>query len=200
MTELLEQVEMFSCPIWTCQYEGHDKQKNNLIKLLDEIRDTSANRTKGNYNTFETNRDLQTHPAMKNFIDDIGPLGNELTNVWGFEEASSLGICSMWGSITEMHGSINHHSVPFSLLYGLYFLQTPPESGHLEIDYPTQDRDFFYNFAPRTPKTFNLAKFMTPMPEGTLVFFPSHVSAFISTNISDENRYIIHFGLRVVGQ
>jgi len=146
MDNNLNQIEMFSCPLWTGQLQDHESYQNNLIEVLDDISYTSANRNKENYNVFETNRDLHTHPAFADFIKNIGPYGKELLDIWGLEEASSLGVSSMWGSISERHGVILPHSIPFCMLYGLYFIKTPPESGFLELKYPTNDQNYFSNF------------------------------------------------------
>lgn len=191
----LDRLDIFTIPLWSSAIQTHDQEKKVLIDFLDNTIKNSQNRNVEHFAVFETSRDIHNHPALDNFIKSLTVFGQSIKQMWSLDETSAVSINHMWATLTQKHGVIMPHKAPNSTLYGLYFLKTPPDSGSLSIEHPSVDTNFFYTYVPTNPAPFNTKKFVTPMPEGTMVLFPAYLKASITPNLSEEDRYIIHFSI-----
>lgn len=199
MTERITQsMNIFSTPMWVYDSLSHEENKNNIIETLENYQQDTHNRNRKHFKTFVTTRDLQHNPNFEFIIQDLKNIGHELITDWKLEESLSLGIGDMWATVSHKDGIIMPHINTHGFLYGMYFLNTPPDSGYLKLENPVYDKSFFDNFVSRELTEFNIPEFITPIPEGSYCIFPSHLSSQITNNNTDQDRIIIHFVLKVL--
>lgn len=198
MTRTTDQIEMFSCKMWAIENKNHNEHKDKIVETLKDYQLKNHNRNVDHIKTYLTSDDLQHNVNFEPIVELLKTTTSDLIDDWNLDESQSLGINKMWASITGLQGLLRSHHVPFSFLYGMYFVHTPPESGMLRLDYPTLDKNYFYYFQPREVNAMNSKQFVTPIPEGTCVLFPSHLNCDITPNYTEEDRIIIHFSLKVM--
>lgn len=199
MTERNTQtMNIFSTPMWVFDGQRHDENKDNIVETLNNYQNDTHNRNRDHFKTFVTTRDLQHNPNFNFILEDLKFIGSELISDWKLEESSSLGIGEMWATISHKDGIIMPHLNSFGFLYGMYFVNTPPESGYLKLENSVYDKSFYDNFIPREITEFNVPTFLTPIPEGSYCIFPAHVPSQITSNNTDEDRIIVHFVLKVL--
>ena len=195
---VIEQHTMFSNPVWSIGVDSHHKYEKNYIETLNAYREKTSNLNKRHHRTFITSNDLHHNTAFGNLVEDLTLISSKMKEIWMLEDGTKIGIQQMWGSITQPGGILMPHQVPFTFLYGMYFLKTPPLSGNLVVDNPTYDANFFATLAINQTNTFNTPKFSFPMPQGHIVLLPGHLDLHTTMNDDEEDRYIIHFSLVIV--
>tara|TARA_B110000503_G_C7060683_1_gene376495 strand:+ start:121 stop:645 length:525 start_codon:yes stop_codon:yes gene_type:complete len=92
-------------------------------------------------------------------------------------------VVNMWGNISSKYNynHIHHHGKNPNSWSGVYYLQTPPNSGDLVL-HSFWDTDIIQQFHPKT---------------GDVVLFPSSLSHSVEPNLSNEDRVSISFNLQI---
>ena len=198
MDTQIQKMDMFTAPLWTCGWDKHAQVKDKFLSTVAEYKKNNVNQNRKHVNTFITTDDLQHNPAFDEFVELLKEVCVTMKQDWCFEEDVKIGINKMWASETGPQGTIIPHHVPFTFLYGMYFLETPAESGEMVVEYPTLDKGYFANFLPTQPSGFNAEYFSSPMPEGYVVMMPSHLQPRTTPNHADQKRTIIHFTLTII--
>jgi uncharacterized protein (TIGR02466 family) len=191
--------EMFSNPLWSYQVDNHNDQKQRLVNTLDSYKEKTSNSDQKNPQTFTTTKNLHHNIVFETLTQEIFELSSTMRSIWSIEDYLGLGVSKMWATTTGPGGILlQEDSESSSFLSGIYFLHTPPESGQLVIMNPTYDKNFFANLQINETKSYNIAQFNCPMPEGYIVLFPAHLPFRTTINESTENRYLIHFSISAI--
>lgn len=191
---------IFNSCLWTVPFEDHQNDKLNYIKTLEDYKKNTINKnTNIHHRTFITSQDLHTNPAFDNLVQKISSDCKSIIDYWKLEDGVKIGISKMWGSITQPGGILMPQAVPFTFLYGIYFLNTPPGSGELSINNPSINPDFYAALPVKEITSFNTEKFITPMPEGIITLLPGYLNVHSTINDHDnDSRFIIHFALTIL--
>jgi uncharacterized protein (TIGR02466 family) len=185
---------MFITPLWIDDFDAHLECQQSYI---DYIEDT--NREDHN-SSFITSGELHNNTIFEPLVQYLTHISKELVNIWELEtNMTQIGIQQMWGSCASPGGLLMPIMVPNAFVTGTYFVKTPPESGTLLIDNPNTNLDFYANMHRRDTNEFNVDKYETVMPEGSIALYPGNLRSIVTTNNNPtENRYVIHFSLALV--
>jgi len=195
----IKYTDAFKTSIFNMPFDDHLKNKENYIKTLDDFKANTLDQGFNHHRTFITTTDLHSHPAFDSIIENISTGCKDILDLWKLEKGTKLGISKMWGSVTQSGGILMSHTVPFTFLYGMYFVSTPPDSGNLVIDNPAINSDFFAGLPITEITSFNTGKFISPMPEGMIVLLPGYLNIHSTVNNhKTDSRYILHFALTIL--
>ena len=146
-----------------------------LIKELYNIKSHSPGVKVSNEGGFQTLDSLHTHPLFIPLVHKINQSITQITN-------SQSIIASMWGNISSKY-NYNHahiHDTDYifrnNLLSGVFYLQTPINSGDITFHSPTMSE---------------MASF-EPSPN-MLLIFPSSLVHAVNQNLSEEDRISLAF-------
>lgn len=154
---------------------------------------------------WHSRNNLQSEEAYKPLTDRVHQAGQRISNHFGYDPTTALQVTTMW-SIINPPGSFNKaHIHGGSHWSGVYYVQTPEDSGDIEFTDPRTPHIMSeLKFDPakkRKRDTWNSARF-TPKP-GKLILFPSWLYHSVEPNLSsndgkDSDRVIISFNLRQI--
>lgn len=94
--------------------------------------------------------------------------------------------------VAELH---NHDN---SILSGVYYFQTPKNSGDIIFHRSTATNSVFTKTL-TIPTNINLNEYKMKAEEGTLLLFPSHLLHKTEPNLSNKNRYCLAFNVFFTG-
>lgn len=171
----------------------------------------------------ELNQDIKSFCLQEHKRD---PVGVSLSNMGGWQSKSidkdnvvtdylyNLFSQTLYDNFDERFEIINHwininqpntynriHRHPSSVLSGVYYVQTPKDSGNIvfENEHGFYAYEELTTFSPEARDYYSqhLATAFVPK-EGLLIMFPSYLAHAVEINNSKENRISISFNTRVI--
>lgn len=94
---------------------------------------------------------------------------------------------SMWANINPRYAYNRHHNHPHALWSGVYYVQTPPNSGLFYVTDPrpqTQVMPPYYDPHRRKPETWNEIYYQPQ--EGRIIVFPAWLLHAVQPNLTEE--------------
>lgn len=107
-------------------------------------------------------------------------------------------ITNIWININKPQGYNVAHTHPDSDLSGVFWINTPQNSGDLRFESPNHFTQYktIQNFNDEIKNSLNYYHdFWLQPTEGKLIIFPSDIKHFVETNQSDEDRISISFNI-----
>ncbi len=179
------QHNIFQVPIWGFILKEHKYQSVDYIECLDRIKDTEPSARKSNFGGYQTRDNLNdTEPVLKEWISAVENIGNNILKEYN---ASKIRMTELWGNINDKY-CYNGAHIHSGILSGVFYLQTPPNSGNL----------VFVNPAVRSDGHLLRDKNFTVQPEPlALIIFPSWLEHYVESNLSDQQRISLSFNLGI---
>lgn len=194
----LEKQTLFAVPLYQTVFPSHNKNHELYKTFIDDQIDNQASTIDLEHNSVATRRILHSIDVFDDLIYSIGDLCEELHNDFCISFDKSIAVSAMWATRCDNQKFIRTQYQTESFLYGVYFLQTPEESGSIEIELDITDRNYYSDVHPDDPNTLNSRNFKTLMPEGHILLMPSHLGVGYTTNLAKSQRYLLHFTLKVL--
>ena len=189
---------LFPTPVWTIQldnYKSVNEQMFSYIKTKqknDKIGVSKSN-VKGWHSTdFDLNdKDPQT------FISFILPaIEKVMTDMNWDKEKQIAKINNMW-AIVNTGGSANlRHQHGNSTISGAYYVRAPVNSGDI-VFYDPRPAPVYSHPNTTNPNFLNAQVNGVSPKEGALVLFPSFLDHSVNENISNSERIVISFNIRI---
>lgn len=194
----MQKQSIFEVPLYICEVENHQDQKQKLITYIDEYFEKDIQSLNLENVSQITERNLHVVNWFNDLVMYIGSKCPQLHVDFNISNHRSIGVSAMWATRCQSNIRIDEEVYGANFLYGAYFLQTPANSGNLRIKNLTTDRNYFNKISPTKANTVNTDVFETAVPEGNMILFPSHIIPKYTTNASVDTRYIIHFLLDII--
>jgi uncharacterized protein (TIGR02466 family) len=187
----------------------HDAEDINR-ELIKNIREEQEEDRKGiqrsnfaNLGGWHSKNHLYKKKAFKDIANRVRQTAAKISEDCGYDPKFKLDIGTMW-SIINSPGSFNRsHIHPGCLWSGVYYVQAPKNSGHIEFTEPrTQHLMDQANFAPdaKRPKQCWTKVRYEPLA-GKMIIFPAWLYHAVMPNLAEEakqedaERIIISFNL-----
>lgn len=184
---------IFTTPIWGYDFVSHSDFKADFIETIDSYADmNSIVNNELSSLSIQTVSNLHQNPIFRPLVDRILQICSDLKTEFHLEDSVGLGLRSMFATKTQPKGFQTVTKFNNALLQGFYFIETPKNSGILNIYNPCPEPSYFL-FGVTNNSTFNQEKYRSLMPEGAIILLPSHLNVDITLNESDAARTIIHF-------
>ena len=189
---------LFPTPVWTIQldnYKNINEEMYNYIKFkkqIDKIGTSKSNIKGWHSNDFDLN-DKET----QNFISFILPgIEQVMTDMNWEKEKQTAKINNMW-AIINTGGSANlRHQHGNSTISGAYYVRAPINSGDI-VFYDPRPAPVYSHPNVVNPNILNAEVNSISPKEGALVLFPSYLDHSVNENLSDNERIVISFNIKI---
>lgn len=187
-----EITQLFSVPIYHAD-TGINNFDNelNFLETLDLI-PSKKNSVSKNQNIFDHSEMIQ----CKNIVEEH--VQNFVHNV--FKCTQQLYVTNSWTAKSLKNQSHHNHHHPNSIISGVLYLQSKPNSGAITFHNQSplkKSFNFTYNFTESNIFNANMWSY-TPLT-GEILLFPSWLNHEVGTNNSDDSRVIVGFNTFVKG-
>lgn len=189
---------IFSTPVWTIQLDNYNdvnEQMYNYIKSAqenDKIGITKSNIKGWHSEDFDLNQ-----KEIQNFIAMISPSIEKVMDDMSWEKNKQIAkINNMW-AIINTGGSANiRHQHGNSTISGAYYVRAPEKSGDI-VFYDPRPAPVYSHPNINEPNFLNAQVNSISPKEGALILFPSYLDHSVNENISNKERIVISFNIRV---
>jgi uncharacterized protein (TIGR02466 family) len=199
-------VELFPVKIYQNKIENAKLILDNILpdirNMLDNENAVHEDLGPKSYSTFNSNNQLQKHPAMSTVVSQLNVMIAECWKDFQLHTSLQPYINEMWINETYPQGAgVTYHNHSPYLLAGVCYLQADPGMGNLIFENPnslvigTQP----HNWNNLDSISGNIqAEF--PVNTGDVVMFPGWLKHRAGLNITNSNRYIIGFNVGCRGK
>lgn len=172
----------FETPIWGFVLTEHQHQAVDYLNKITELSQQNETTIKSNFGGWQSDDYLHQQPIFREVISTITNLCNVVaSNYLGTQVSGTINEC--WANVNYRH-CFNAHHVHGGDLSGVFFLQTPEQSGKLVFVNPAvraQSRRFAHsNYG------------LQPQPLA-LIIFPSWLEHYVEPNLTDTPRVSMSF-------
>lgn len=192
--------ELFPSPLWV--YDINDKTIcDNLKNVALELRDQKHGQVYAD--NWWSPDDLQFHPAMKSFCDEILNKTNHIFDNLGLVRDSHY-ISNMWFTISKPSNRQHvRHVHPNCLLSGVFYIKTPAGCAHTNFHNPNPAQEMIrpeYNL----PHRYTAKEVSIDCKQGRMVIFPSWLPHSVEEGLQqddpNEERIVVAFNIMMRGE
>tara|TARA_B100000989_G_C19440638_1_gene427167 strand:+ start:160 stop:765 length:606 start_codon:yes stop_codon:yes gene_type:complete len=189
---------LFSTPVWTMQLDNYKNVNEDMYKYIkflnkkDNIGISKSNIKGWHSKDFDLNdKDPQ------NFIKFILPAIEQVMDDMSWEKQKQTAkINNMW-AIINTGGSANlRHQHGNSTISGAYYVRAPENSGDI-VFYDPRPAPVYSHPNIDKPNILNAQVNGVNPREGALVLFPSYLDHSVNENLSNDERIVISFNIRI---
>ena len=189
---------LFPTPVWTIQldnYKNINEEMYNYIKSNQEKDDIGIN--KSNVKGWHSKDFNLNDEEPQSFISFILPAIEQVMIDMNWEkEKQTAKINNMW-AIINTGGSANlRHQHGNSTISGAYYVRAPKNSGDI-IFYDPRPAPVYSHPNVVDPNLLNAQVNGISPKEGALVLFPSYLDHSVNENLSNEERIVISFNIKI---
>ena len=189
---------LFPTPVWTIQldnYKNVNEEMYNFIKSNQEKDEIGIN--KSNVKGWHSKDFNLNDKEPQNFISFILPAIEKVMIDMNWEkEKQTAKINNMW-AIINTGGSANlRHQHGNSTISGAYYVRAPKNSGDI-VFYDPRPAPVYSHPNVVNPNLLNAQINGVSPKEGALVLFPSYLDHSVNENLSNEERIVISFNIRI---
>jgi len=180
---------LFPTPVYYTDLANADALN---AELLARIRDWRDEDPRGEFRTNEprvggwhSRTDMHTRGEFAQLSGEIFELMHGVFTDLGYDPDHEPACDAMWANINPPHASNRQHTHPHALWSGVYYVQTPPNSGLIYLTDPraqTQVLTPYYDLQRRSPATWMEVHYQ-PRP-GRLIVFPAWLPHAVQPNLT----------------
>jgi len=189
---------LFPTPVWTIQLDNFKKINDEMYKYIkSQQKIDSVGVTKSNVKGWHSNEFDLKDKEPKNFITFILPAIEQVMTDMNWEKQKQIAkINNMW-AIINIGGSANlRHQHGNSTISGAYYVKAPVKSGDI-VFYDPRPAPVYSHPNVVNPNLLNAQVNSISPKEGALVLFPSYVDHSVNENLSNQERIVISFNMRI---
>tara|TARA_A100001011_G_scaffold338776_1_gene369801 strand:+ start:1853 stop:2455 length:603 start_codon:yes stop_codon:yes gene_type:complete len=189
---------LFPTPIWTIQLENYkiiNEQMYDYIKLAQKNDELGTN--KSNIKGWHSKDFNLSDKEIMNFINLILPSIEKLMDDMSWDKVKQIAkINNMWAIINTGGAANLRHQHGNSTISGAYYVRAPQNSGDI-VFYDPRPAAVYSHPNVKNPNLLNAQVNGISPKEGALVLFPSYLDHSVNENISNEERIVISFNIRI---
>ncbi len=189
---------LFPTPVWTIQLDNFKKINDEMYKYIkSKQKIDSVGVTKSNVKGWHSNEFDLNEKEPQNFITFILPAIEQVMTDMNWEKQKQIAkINNMW-AIINTGGSANlRHQHGNSTISGAYYVKAPLQSGDI-VFYDPRPAPVYSHPNVVNPNLLNAQVNSISPKEGALVLFPSYVDHSVNENLSNQERIVISFNIRI---
>ncbi|MDC3206574.1 2OG-Fe(II) oxygenase family protein [Pelagibacteraceae bacterium] len=189
---------LFPTPVWTIQLDNFKKINDEMYKYIkSQQKIDSVGVTKSNVKGWHSNEFDLNEKEPQNFITFILPAIEQVMTDMNWEKQKQIAkINNMW-AIINTGGSANlRHQHGNSTISGAYYVKAPLQSGDI-VFYDPRPAPVYSHPNVVNPNLLNAQVNSISPKEGALVLFPSYVDHSVNENLSNQERIVISFNIRI---
>tara|TARA_B100001057_G_scaffold478929_1_gene549946 strand:- start:547 stop:1149 length:603 start_codon:yes stop_codon:yes gene_type:complete len=189
---------LFPTPVWTLNFDNYNHINEEMYKLIkDQQNNDEKGSIKSNIKGWHSKDFNLEDNTIQQFIKFISPSIKEVMEDMKWEqEKQTVKINNMW-AIINTGGSANHrHQHGNSTISGAYYVRAPRNCGDI-IFYDPRPAPIYSHPNVESPNMLNAQVNGISPKEGALVLFPSYLDHSVNENLSNEERIVISFNIKI---
>jgi len=194
----IEQHTPFVTPIFTIQY-GELKSHKQLTDEALSLEQSKDGNQISNIGGFQSKSFTTQNRLVNNFWFEVLPQVQQFISLYNIGCNFDTDLNTLWYNVNRKHNYNQTHNHPNSVVSGVYYLETPKDSGRIVFDTP--DKGLSYNFFNNSLfskfNEYNSSKYYIKPNKGLLILFPSHIDHYVEPNNNDEPRISLAFNVNI---
>ncbi len=180
--------DWFSTAVWYVDHPTTERTNAKLIKDIDRWYDRDQKGiVRSNSLGWHSAVDMHHRSEYNHFTKWLFKKVNEIFTKMTYHQDTEAFCDNMWANINKRYSHNRNHVHPGALWSGVYYIQTPKESGRIWF---TDPRGEAHTMVPRFNKeakdrTLWREVYYEPMP-GRLILFPGWLSHEVEPNLNKE--------------
>ena len=188
----------FPTPVWALQLENYKNVNEEMYAYIKQEQNIDKDGvSKSNIKGWHSKDFNLNEPEPQNFISLILPSIEQLMIDMNWDKKKQkVKINNMW-AIINVGGSANlRHQHGNSTISGAYYVRAPKNCGDI-IFYDPRPAPVYSHPNANKPNSLNAQVNGITPSEGALVLFPSFLDHSVNANLSEEERIVISFNVRI---
>lgn len=182
---------LFPTPLFVFRLPDAATLNPQLLALIYQLKEQDTGHTASNVLGWHSQVNLFTLEAFQSFKAHIDQAIQQAAATLGYGDIP-IRAANCWANVNPKYASNKIHDHANCLLSGVYYVQTPPESGNIMFYDPRVARTFY------KPNTSNYTAYTADAiahaaEAGLLLIFPSWLKHGVEPNLSDQERVSISF-------
>ena len=179
--------ELFKTPI----YKVKLNLDNKIMKdYCFDLHKKDKGRNISNQGGWQSNDLMGKHEPLMKMIQEITNHSNIFAN--NIELKTPVKIDNCWININGYRDFNREHNHPYSILSGVYYLNTPKNCGNIFFKHPCND---YFNYDWNNKSIVNKNEYTSPewwLPseQGNLYIFPSWLTHYVQPNLNKKEKRI----------
>ena len=189
---------LFPTPVWTLELENFKSVNEDMYNYIkNEQASDSSGINKSNIKGWHSKDFDLDHSEPKKFIKLISSsIEQVMTDMNWDKEKQVVKINNMWAIINTGGSSNAQHQHGNSNISGAYYVRAPKNSGDI-VFYDPRPAPVYFHPNAKSPNLLNAQVNSVSPKEGVLVLFPSYLDHSVNKNLSNEERIVISFNIRI---
>jgi uncharacterized protein (TIGR02466 family) len=187
---------IYSVPLWNSEYPEFEEHKEKFLSAIKEYKEQNPSKK-----TPRSNVAGYQSPDTLQHVSELCPLFEYICQM-GFKACADLdfidcdiALTSAWMNINDSRQCMNSEHIHGDVFSGVFYLQTPEESGKLCLVNPAINRMWQGCSLTSKKNQFTGESIKIEPVEGNIILFPSYLPHSVETNNHDEERISISFNL-----
>ena len=189
---------LFPTPVWTLQLDNYKNMNEQMYDYIkSEQSKDHAGINKSNIKGWHSKDFNLTEDEPQKFISFILPAIEQVMIDMNWEKQKQTAkINNMWAIINTGGAANLRHQHGNSTISGAYYVRAPRNSGDI-VFYDPRPAPVFSHPNVVNPNLLNTQINGISPKEGALVLFPSFLDHSVNENLSNEERIVISFNIRI---
>jgi len=190
----MELMPIYSVPIWQSEYPEFEDHKEIFLSAIEDYKKENPSIKKSNIAGYHSPETLHGVEEFRPLFEYICQLGMKAAADLNFVECD-VALTSAWLNINDSRQCMNSEHIHGDVFSGVFYLQTPEESGKLVLQNPAINRMWSGCALASQKNEFTGESIRIEPIEGNIILFPSYLPHSVETNNHDEARIAISFNL-----
>ena len=185
---------IYSTPFWSSELPEFEEQKETFLQAVRTFKENNPSITKSNIAGYHSPDTLQGVPELRPLLEFICSMALQAVEDLNFIECDVF-LTSAWVNFNDTRQAMNNEHIHDQTFSGVFYLSTPPESGHLVVYNPGLNRLWSGCALTQTKNEFTGDMLRIEPQEGTVLLWPAYLPHSVETNNHDEERISISFNI-----
>jgi len=195
--EQIKKDNWFTSPVFSGHWSDADEHNKKMLKEILRLRKTVQSSNRSSVNGWQSVKKLQEFDFIQTFLDFVKvPIVQSLLDMNLDLSKNNLIISQAWANVNPPNSYNISHQHPDSFLSGVYYLQSPENSGNIIFEDPRNPWCLLQSSYLKFDEFSSLEVSYEPK-EGMFMLFPSYLSHRVGPNLSKEDRVSISFNVSI---
>jgi len=188
----------FSTPVWASKLENYNATNEKIYGFIkNNQKKDERGVTKSNIKGWHSEDFDMKNEDVIAFIKMISPRINQVLADMNWDlDNQGVKILSMWAIVNKGGASNAKHHHGNSDISAAYYVRAPENCGEI-VFYDPRPAPVYYHPERKGPNMLNATVNSIKPVEGGLVMFPSYLEHSVNPNLSEKERIVISFNLKL---
>ena len=189
----------FSTPIWISTINNYKETNEDIYLYIKNLqKEDQVGLSKSNVKGWHSQDFDLNNQSVKKFINIISPKIKEVLNDMDWDiKKQTVKITNMWAIINIGGASNSRHHHGNNDISAAYYVRAPKKCGEIVFYDPRPAPVFSHPKSNKTNVLNAMVNSVNPV-EGGLILFPSYLDHSVNPNLSNEERIVISFNIKLV--